>query len=223
MNPEVHQVIYQYSLWVINNFYLDHIAFNGAPGKGLEITREEKKDKADFEFDKVFQPTSKQSEVFDEVQQLVRSSLDGYNVCIFAYGQTGSGKTFSMEGPDDVDDTTKGIIPRSFDYLIDTIEQAKEKGWTYELEASYLEIYCEELRDLCAPTPDGKKLDIIASGSNSKHINVQHLSSHKVTNQAQINNLIKRAKKRRATAATNCNERSSRSHSGKHNSFLLLS
>ena len=139
----------------------------------MEITREDKKDKADFEFDKVFQPTSKQSEVFDEVQQLVRSSLDGYNVCIFAYGQTGSGKTFSMEGPDDVDDTTKGIIPRSFDYLIDTIEQAKEKGWTYELEASYLEIYCEELRDLCAQTPDGKKLDIIASGSNSKHINVQ--------------------------------------------------
>ncbi|KAK7314894.1 hypothetical protein VNO77_33424 [Canavalia gladiata] len=29
-------------------------------------------------------------------QPLVRSVLDGYNVCIFAYGQTGSGKTYTM-------------------------------------------------------------------------------------------------------------------------------
>lgn len=35
-------------------------------------------------------------EVFSDTQPLIRSVLDGYNVCIFAYGQTGSGKTYTM-------------------------------------------------------------------------------------------------------------------------------
>jgi kinesin family protein C2/C3 len=34
--------------------------------------------------------------VFEDVEPLVTSVMDGYNVCIFAYGQTGSGKTFTM-------------------------------------------------------------------------------------------------------------------------------
>ena len=35
-------------------------------------------------------------EVFSDTQPLIRSVLDGFNVCIFAYGQTGSGKTYTM-------------------------------------------------------------------------------------------------------------------------------
>lgn len=46
-----------------------------------------------WSFDRVFQYSSSQSEVYSEVSELVTSVLDGYNVCIFAYGQTGSGKT----------------------------------------------------------------------------------------------------------------------------------
>ena len=35
-------------------------------------------------------------DVFEQVEDLVTSTLDGFNVCIFAYGQTGSGKTYTM-------------------------------------------------------------------------------------------------------------------------------
>lgn len=36
------------------------------------------------------------ADVFSDTQPLIRSVLDGFNVCIFAYGQTGSGKTYTM-------------------------------------------------------------------------------------------------------------------------------
>lgn len=118
-----------------------------------------------------------------------------------------------MEGPENAYDDEEfiGIIPRSFEFLINTIEKSKEKGWSFELEASYLEVYCEELRDLLVPADINKKLKI--EGAGTKHINVQNMSRHKVTSQQQILNLVKRANKRRATASTNVNERSSRSHS----------
>ncbi|GAV88283.1 Kinesin domain-containing protein [Cephalotus follicularis] len=52
--------------------------------------------KKDFECDRVYGPHVGQAELFTDVQPLVQSALDGYNVSIFAYGQTHSGKTHTM-------------------------------------------------------------------------------------------------------------------------------
>ena len=71
----------------------------------------------ELQFNRVFDPLSRQKKVFDEVAGLVGSALDGYKACIFAYGQTGSGKTITKDGPSGRDhsimDKNSGVTPRA--------------------------------------------------------------------------------------------------------------
>ncbi|KAK3746698.1 hypothetical protein QZH41_018915 [Actinostola sp. cb2023] len=170
----------------------------------------------DFTFDKIFSQTSNQSEVFEEISQLVQSALDGYNVCIFAYGQTGSGKTFTMEG-DHSDIEKRGMIPRSMEHVFETSSHLKDKGWNYKMEASFLEIYNENIRDLLGSGSETIKHDIkmVNNGTNgeSSELMVTNLKVVEAESEAQVSELLKTAAQNRAVAATKCNERSSRSHS----------
>ncbi len=74
----------------------------------------QKKVKHLFNFDCVFGKESTQMDVYEEVEHLVKSFLDGHNVCVFSYGQTGSGKTYTM-GTDSakLSEEHLGIIPRA--------------------------------------------------------------------------------------------------------------
>ena len=42
-----------------------------------------------------------QEEVFNEVEHVAVSVVDGFRACIFAYGITGGGKTYTMQGTPD--------------------------------------------------------------------------------------------------------------------------
>jgi kinesin family protein C1 len=96
--------------------------------------------------------------VFEEVSQLVQSALDGFDVCLFSYGQTGSGKSHTMTG--ETTGAQRGIIPRSVQKVMEQAELLTEHGWQYTMEASFLEIYNEQLRDLLTSEPPSKvKLD----------------------------------------------------------------
>nr|POE76537.1 kinesin-like protein kin-14f [Quercus suber] len=66
-----------------------------------------------FSFNKVFSTNVTQEQIYVDTQPLIRSVLDGYNVCIFAYGQTGSGKTYTMSGPDLTSEETWGVNYRA--------------------------------------------------------------------------------------------------------------
>ena len=39
-----------------------------------------------YSFDRVFQPSASQADIFKDVEPFILNSLSGENVCIFAYG-----------------------------------------------------------------------------------------------------------------------------------------
>ncbi|XP_063613676.1 carboxy-terminal kinesin 2-like isoform X1 [Penaeus indicus] len=168
----------------------------------------------EFSYDRVFNPTSTQAEVFEEISQLAQSALDGYNVCVFAYGQTGSGKTFTMEGMHG-DEALEGMIPRTVKHIFKTLKDLEDKGWTYKVEASFLEIYNETIRDLLATPKEAKNLtyDVKLVDSKKNDSFVTNLKVVEVENEGRVHHLLTLAQQQRAVAATNMNERSSRSHS----------
>jgi len=162
-----------------------------------------------FEFDRVFDPSMHNEEVFGEISQLVQSALDGYNVCIFCYGQTGSGKTYTMSSPD-------GMIPRATHMIYDTITKLQEKSWTYTMEGSFVEVYNEELHDLLTPgrESDGrtKKLEIRHDDAR-KQTAVLNCKTVALDSPDKVETMLRQAQSNRSVAATKANERSSRSHS----------
>ncbi|URD96997.1 KISc [Musa troglodytarum] len=102
-----------------------------------------------FKFNKVFNPAAAQEEVFLDIQPLVRSVLDGYNVCIFAYGQTGSGKTYTMTGPHLATEKEWGVNYRALNDLFH-ISWNRRDAYVYEVGVQMVEIYNEQVRDLLA-------------------------------------------------------------------------
>ncbi|OQR76506.1 kinesin protein KIFC1-like [Tropilaelaps mercedesae] len=172
-----------------------------------------------FQFDRVLGADVGQVDVFEEVEQLVVSALDGYNVCIFAYGQTGSGKTYTMEGPpgldfeDESQSSQFGIIPRSLHRVFELTEERREFGWEYTLEASFLEIYNETIQDLLDKNKS-KECTIRQTTDvrRGEVVFVENLVSISVKSVRQIAQLMEKARRNRSVAATKCNERSSRSH-----------
>ncbi|KAK8767841.1 hypothetical protein V5799_005378 [Amblyomma americanum] len=179
-----------------------------------------------FSFDRVFPGAASQATVYAEVSELVQSTLDGYNVCIFAYGQTGAGKTHSMEG--DEEGEHRGIIPRALHQVFEASQ--KQPHWTYTMVASFVEVYNETLRDLLVPPSQGDKAPPLKLKTTSKNglITVVNLTEVPVKSAQHIGQLLQCARKNRVVAATKCNERSSRSHSvfrldiTGHNSYTQL-
>jgi hypothetical protein len=163
-----------------------------------------------FSFDKVFRPDATQDKLFEEVDGLVQSALDGYKVCIFAYGQTGSGKTHTMQGGRDPQ--TWGLIPRSLSKILRESELMRKDGWVWTLRASFLEVYNEQLRDLLS-SEGGATQPLSIKHDDEWGTVVTNVSEFQVDSMEQINLLMAKAAKQRAVGCTDMNSASSRSHS----------
>lgn len=160
----------------------------------------------EFEFDQIFDQNTSNMEIFSEISQLIQSGLDGYNVCVFAYGQTGSGKTFTMANEGD------GMIPLSIKKIYEDIANLETQGWKYEVKGQFVEIYNEQIIDLLSPTNESQKHEI-KHDDETGLTTITNVVSVQMSNvKAAVDTLV-RATKKRSTASTKANERSSRSHS----------
>uniref|UniRef100_A0A8C8F8C6 plus-end-directed kinesin ATPase n=1 Tax=Oncorhynchus tshawytscha TaxID=74940 RepID=A0A8C8F8C6_ONCTS len=151
-----------------------------------------------------------QKQVYKDIgEEMLLHAFEGYNVCIFAYGQTGSGKSYTMMGKQDQKDQ-QGIIPLLCEDLFTKISDSnKENSLSYSVEVSYMEIYCERVRDLLNPKNKGN-LRVREHPLMGPY--VEDLSKLAVTSYNDIQDLMESGNKARTVAATNMNETSSRSH-----------
>ncbi|ERE82046.1 kinesin-like protein KIF1A isoform 2 [Cricetulus griseus] len=176
-----------------------------------------------------------QKQVYRDIgEEMLQHAFEGYNVCIFAYGQTGAGKSYTMMGKQEKDQ--QGIIPqaclglerivggglrggrgRAWDGLqeglcedlFSRINDTTNDNMSYSVEVSYMEIYCERVRDLLNPKNKGN-LRVREHPLLGPY--VEDLSKLAVTSYNDIQDLMDSGNKARTVAATNMNETSSRSH-----------
>ncbi|KAM9298877.1 kinesin-like protein KIF1B isoform 4-T4 [Gastrophryne carolinensis] len=149
-----------------------------------------------------------QNRVYNDIgKEMLEHAFEGYNVCIFAYGQTGAGKSYTMMGKQE--ETQQGIIPQLCEELFEKINDNHNDEVSYSVEVSYMEIYCERVRDLLNPKNKGN-LRVREHPLLGPY--VEDLSKLAVTSYTDIADLMDAGNKARTVAATNMNETSSRSH-----------
>ncbi|XP_032249741.1 kinesin-like protein KIF1B isoform X7 [Phoca vitulina] len=149
-----------------------------------------------------------QNRVYNDIgKEMLLHAFEGYNVCIFAYGQTGAGKSYTMMGKQE--ESQAGIIPQLCEELFEKINDNCNEEMSYSVEVSYMEIYCERVRDLLNPKNKGH-LRVREHPLLGPY--VEDLSKLAVTSYTDIADLMDAGNKARTVAATNMNETSSRSH-----------
>lgn len=182
------------------------------------------KDKA-FTFDYVYDLPTKQDVIYNTcVRSLIDGCFDGYNATVFAYGQTGSGKTYTMgTGFEQNSEEDIGIIPRAVDHLFKGITerqmQAKENNEPppdFKITVQFIELYNEEILDLLDTTRDpdsrGKKSHIKIHEDATGGIYMVGVTTQSVETLNDTMKLLHNGALSRATASTNMNVQSSRSH-----------
>jgi len=172
-----------------------------------EVEMPETKKKRKFTFDHIFPLDATQSQVFDVLgTSIVENVLNGFHSTLFAYGQTGAGKTFSLVGKLD-NPNLFGLMPRCASYIVNRLDKNPEVvKWDLQLQAC--EIYLEQVRDILVKS--NKSLNIRQKKNGETYI--EGISQKTVKTTQEIFELMNTAFSNRATASTNMNSESSRSH-----------
>ncbi|SPQ20071.1 c0e7114d-7498-4cce-9ee1-008dff8377a1 [Thermothielavioides terrestris] len=172
-------------------------------------TIDSKEAQGTFTFDRVFDMSSKQADIFNfSIKSTVDDILNGYNGTVFAYGQTGAGKSYTMMGTSIDDEEGKGVIPRIVEQIFTNI-LSSAANIEYTVRVSYMEIYMERIRDLLQPQND----NLPVHEEKNRGVYVKGLLEIYVSSVQEVFEVMRRGGNARAVAATNMNQESSRSHS----------
>lgn len=181
----------------------------------VEVSREmtavdgaQRVDKRTFSFESVFGPQDQQDEVFQEVEDLVQSAVDGYNVTIMAHGQTGAGKTYTMYGgPHE----KRGVAPRTIESVFGLLQRKDDQRFGFSVRAHLIELYKNELVDLLAPSRGRSTLDV-RRDARTGETTVENVEERSVSSHQELSRILEEGMERRTTATTMMNADSSRSH-----------
>ncbi|KAJ9184835.1 hypothetical protein P3X46_004522 [Hevea brasiliensis] len=178
----------------------------------LDPLKPRKDGRKKFQFNQVFGPTATQDEVYNDTQPLIRSVMDGYNVCIFAYGQTGLGKTYTMSGPSGGSIKDMGINYMALNDLFQISKERKEVI-NYDIQVQMVEIYNEQVRDLLSGDTSATKYPFtfleIWSCSGDSGLSLPDARMYTVMSTTDVFNLMKLGEVNRVVSSTAVNHRSS--------------
>lgn len=106
------------------------------------------------------------------------------------------------------------MIPRAVHQIYATAKELGEKGWSYKMEGSFVEVYNENINDLLGQADDfDKKKHEVRHDPKELKTTITDINTVTLDNPAKVESILRRASQTRSVAATKANERSSRSHS----------
>ncbi|XP_044747016.1 chromosome-associated kinesin KIF4 isoform X2 [Coccinella septempunctata] len=162
-----------------------------------------------FTYNYVLDTDASQIDLYNScVKDIIPNLFEGYNLTILAYGQTGSGKTYSM-GTTYTGNEDMGVIPRSVKQIFEIVKD--NFTFDFTITVSFMELYQEILYDLLSEKPREQCMLEIREDPN-KGIHIPGLTEIPVETTNDIFNCLIRGSSGRATACTNMNAQSSRSH-----------
>eukprot|EP00440_Ansanella_granifera_P054197 gb/GFBE01058749.1/.p1 GENE.gb/GFBE01058749.1/~~gb/GFBE01058749.1/.p1 ORF type:complete len:1165 (+),score=241.74 gb/GFBE01058749.1/:1-3495(+) len=173
---------------------------SGQQGRGLESRA--------FSFDKVFDASVSDDQVFDELQDEIKAALEGEAVCILAYGATGSGKTH----------TVTNLAERTAKELDRQAESLELEGLRLELQVQIVEIYNEQFRDLLVQDTSQHEPPRLKMSTPTSSASLQGAEHRKITRDGtggimkSLQAALRFGQAQRATSSTSVHGRSSRSH-----------
>ena len=145
-----------------------------------DSTDKRKRQPMSFEFDRIFDPTLPQQDVYGEVQEVCLGVLDGFNITVMAFGPKGCGKTRTILGDISsangiVSIENHGIQLQALKQLF-TIAEHRSERFKDTFSLSIVEVHDDRLSDMLVGTTSGdaKGQLIVADSSSSRRKSQKH-------------------------------------------------